>query len=102
MTGHTCIFYWECEVSNYFHLIFKSENFGQPLSQNDAIVLKLEQCDFTIQLWIQELQTGWQEVQTQGRSRGGSVGLLEPRFWQELFQFHGDLGENLEIHVFFA
>ena len=25
------------------------------------------------------------------------MGLLEPLFWQELFHFHGDFGENLEI-----
>ena len=29
-----------------------------------------------------------------GGYRGGSMGLLEPRFWQELFHFHWDFGEN--------
>ena len=27
-----------------------------------------------------------------GRSRGGSLGLLEPPFWLEIFHFHKDFG----------
>ena len=27
------------------------------------------------------------------------MGLLEPPFWQELFHFHGDFGEKIEIHM---
>ena len=37
-----------------------------------------------------------------GGSRGGSVVLLEHPFWQELFHFDGDFGENLEIPWVFA
>ena len=35
-----------------------------------------------------------------GRSRGGSLGLLEPPFWLEIFHFHKDFGLKVRnFHV---
>ena len=36
-------------------------------------------------------------LNVQGRIHRGFSGVLEPLFCQELFHFHGDFDENLEI-----